>query len=433
MNEDEFKKILENKEDANKEPIFTMPLIVPLLKQTESYYFGSLTKSFSIGNTLQTKIADMIDKPKWNEITFMTQLHETMASKLGVLRSKDVCKHIFEYNKWDVLNDENQIKINDCITAFKSSKSNHHEVIISPVNASLFFTLLFVNTELNSLLDIDKKLVIANALTFATWKERMECDILLHKDLSDIFRKTIQYKNNKADHTLTFSNFCSIQKDVSKNTISNTLHILEISPWAGLDDVLNIVNEVMQIDGNNIFRQKGKGDRLLRDIILHIRKSETHNIYSIEKRRCEDQWFLIEILSILIPTDPKLKQLTLEIEQLTHANVSIDTHANIGEYIEFMERLKENPKIHAQLKKASDEIQEYASTIVTGIISKTGEKLIQKSVNYFIFLPFIIQIFREWRNHGFFASLQYTLDYTFKNISGRLFPFFQRRLPQSVS
>ena len=407
-------------DDGKGEPLFTMPIVEPLLKQSESYYLSAFTSSFSIGKSVQTKIADFIDKPKWNEITFMAQLHETLASKLGALRSEDVRKHVMRFEKWEeLIKDDRLQRIKKCISNKQLQQHREHECI----NASLFFSLLFVDHEFNTNLNIDKKLVIANALTFATWKERMECDILRNTQLGNAFRENIFYKTDKEAHTQAFLNFCSGDKEISRRAISDTMSIIEISPWAGLEAAMHIVHEAIASNKKNVYGPKGSADRLLRKILLSDFLSDPQ-VYSIEKRRNEDQWFLIEILTLLPPKIPKLKSLTQEIEQLVHANVAVDTQGGMDIYsqrgVDFIQSVKEDPKVRKQMQNVSVEIQEYASTTLAAIISKTGEKLIKKTVHYFIFLPFFIQIYREWQGHGLYASLQYSLEHTFKSVKDLL-------------
>ena len=406
----EFKNIIRNNEDNEGEPIFSMPTIKPLtLISNDASYYSLFTSNFSIGDKFQRKFAELIDKPKWNEITFMAQLHENIAANLGAIRCSDMRSQIFLKYKDEI----SQPQIKKCIEKFKTQTEENYNDIISPINASLFFTLLFIDKELNTKLLIDKKLVIANALTFALWKEKMEIDILLHKNLGETFREYLHYNPKKEKHTETFSNFCNADKYA--DTIADTLKILGISPWAGIEEVMQILKDVMKTK-KNIYGEKGKADRWLREILINATQYFSNDgIYSIEKRHCEDQWFLVEVQPFL---NPKLKYLTKEI---IHANVAVDFQGNTHRAIEFIDKLKEYPKVKAEMQKVSEEIQDYASTILTGILSKTGEKLLQKTVNYFIFLPFMLQIFREWQKRGLFASLQYSLENTIKTISSRLF------------
>jgi hypothetical protein len=404
--EKRYVEMLRRNEDENGEPIFSMPTINPLSLSNEVSYSTYFTDSFSIGKKFQSNFEKLIDKPKWNEITFMAQLHEILASKTDVLRASDLRQRILTKR------DESH-SLNESITKFMANREENYDPLLSHMNASLFFTLLFIDRELNAKLNIEKKLIIANALTFAVWKESMEIDVLLHVILGPIFRDSLHYYSSRNDHTQIFSEFCNTKMYEIKP------QILGISPWAGIDEVMRILNENLK-NKKNVYGVKGKADRLFGDALVKAKDYFSHDtIFSINKRHCEDQWFLIEVKGLL---SSKHKALLGEIDQIIHMNVALDWRGSTQRGIDLIEKFKDDPKFQSEMKKVSEEIQEYASTILAGVVSKTGEKLIQKAVNYFIFLPYVMRLFKEWRNKGLFASLQYSITYTLQNLTNSILP-----------
>ena len=137
-------------------------------------------------------------------------------------------------------------------------------------------------------------------------------------------------------------------------------------------------------------------------------------MHSLAKRQMEDQWILLEVITNLPPNVPQLQRIKDEIEQLLHNNMVVDTHGRLDLYtkrgLEFIQSVKENPKVHEQMQKVSEEFQESASTALAGILSKTGKKLLHSTVHYFFYIPFLVKLYGKWKGQGLFAALHHSIN-----------------------
>lgn len=433
-------------EDGDIELSFPVPL--SLRRDLDKSYTSLFFSSFSISQKIETQISNLIDFPKWNETTFIAQFHETLAKNImkttgvKILRCSDVARHASEWIKGG----ERQLPqtILDCRNAYENLSrentikyhNNNNDVIrIFRMNASLFFTLLFTDIEFNNFFTIEDKILIGNALTIAVWKERLECRLILHPEQGEeSIDEILKYTESHDDNVNFFTDFCNNRiiwnYDMRK--------LLKISPWCGFAAVIQRINEIVgggNKRGLNFHQRKtGSSRSLLRDCIsIILEPTFFHTIkgdymHTTGKRLWEDQYFLMKLLPLisLQPQENKreVKRLIHEIRQLTHANVAIDTQGGIELYtkhsMDLLEIVLNHPTVKHEMTKINEELSEYVSNILVGVMSKTGEKLMQKSVNYFIFIPFAIQIMRIWRNKGMFASLQYTMESTINTIGRHL-------------
>jgi hypothetical protein len=286
------------------------------------------------------------------------------------------------------------------------------------MNASLFFTLLFINKEFNSHLTIDQKLTLGNALTFAMWKERMECDIVMHvKEEEQWF--------NYGDHNEDFfEKFCSGGNNLFDmiNSEEGVAQILGTSPWCGLGHVLKIWETQVKSKGHIFVSKWEKKNKAMGDFFEHV--SEADEYESFRKREREDQWFLIHALKRLTQPHAKInashKRIIQEIEQIIHTNVAIDAQGELTALytekgIQLLESIKQNPTF----LKEMDGMKEYVSDTAAAILSKTGEKLMEKTFNYFVVLPMAIRTLRMIWSQGLFASAEYAMKSTLQTIIGR--------------
>ena len=426
MSGEVIKMLVENT-DSNGEAIINMQPPKALLKADTGSYVSYFTNTFSISSSIQQKIDLSLDLPKWNEITLMAQIAESVTSKSGVkvLRSADVFLTITKNTDWDVMLSDNPKALERIKTLLKqysdeTTYTTKSYELLRHMNASLFFTLLFVNTEFNDHLNIDEKLILGNALSFATWKEQMEHDISLHPEMEGLeygyTRETFQQS--------FFNDFCSGNKNLIEilEDRKELSQLLCISPWCGFEKVWNycIIRK-----SKPFINKWGKRNKVLSDILAALSHDKSdgslEGIYSFlttqAKRKQECQWFLLETLKILSPlTSPQLKTLVHEIQQLAHANIAIDTQLYSEEGINLIESIQKNPRFLKEINSMNEEFKEYVSSTMAGIVSKTGEKLLQKSFNYFVVLPFAIQIIRTWRKYGLFASMHYIMQSTVKSL-----------------
>ena len=115
-----------------------------------------------------------------------------------------------------------------------------------------------------------------------------------------------------------------------------------------------------------------------------------------------------------------------EIEQIIHTNVAIDAQGELTALytekgIHLLESIKQNPTF----QKEMDGMKEYVSDTAAAILSKTGEKLMEKTFNYFVVLPMAVRTLRMLWSQGLFASAEYAMKSTLQRIIGR----HQNQLP----
>lgn len=407
--------------DNRDEPIMSTPPPKPLRKSDSASMFSYVYNSFSVSNTIQQKITTAMDLPKWNETTLLVQIAETLSGKSGfqVLRSSDVCKRVWEWRM------ENAQVIAD--SDFNLIATNMEKETIYRMNASLFFTLLFVDPGFNSYLTIDNKITLGNALTFAVWKERMECDILMHQsDLTDYQEFSYTY-----DSDTFFQNFCSGAYNLLEmlETTEGISQILSTSPWCGLRSVLRIWGDQIKTTKGKVFVSKwNKKNQVIgqffddqsTDIYTKVQNFESSN-----KREMEDQIFLIRILTRINkiqPQDLKLKRLIQEIEQIVHTNVAIDAQTELVALytergIHLIETITQNPVFQKEMDTLSNGMKEYVSTTTANILSKTGKKLIEKTFNYFVVIPMAIKMLHVLWKDGLFASAKYAMETSVKRLA----------------
>jgi hypothetical protein len=400
-------KLLANRNERD-EPIMSTPPPKALRKTDGGMGLSYVYNSFSVSNGIQQKIANALDLPKWNETTLLAQLAETLSNKSGfkVLRSSDVRKHVIDFEMRD---------------------ENYLENGINRMNASLFFTLLFINREFNSHLNIDQKITLGNALTFAVWKERMECDIFMQTDEEE---EWLDYHSGDF-----FKKFCSGAHNLFEmlDTKEGITEILQTSPWCGLEQVMTIWENQVKSKGQFFVSKWEKKNQLMGDFFEEIKKTDgksdlmIQSYQSIEKRKMEDQWFLIHALKRLSQQPPTQKEeaslrkkIIQEIEQIIHTNVAIDAQGEMlalytEKGIHLIESIRQNPAF----KKEMDGMKEYVSTTAAAILSKTGEKLMEKTFNYFVVLPMAIRTLRMVWSRGLFASAEYAMKSTLQNMMGR--------------
>lgn len=423
-------------EEEESDDILAFELPKPILSKDANErgsYTSFFMSSFSVSQGIEKKFSDMLDLPKWNETTFMAQFHESLAASIAkstgmrVLRAPDVVLHAVFWankNRGGQLSDE-ILKLHEGYNAFEGEGSE-----IYRINASFFFTMLFTDTEFNTRFNIEDKILIGNALTFAIWKERMECDLIIHSKKKNLFDEGgFVYDESHDNQDKFFSEFCSNRLVDSPDTRDR---ILKISPWCGFAIVIKTVEEKLALVDK---RPKGKGiHRLLRYCISimvtndFLTKVKGILMHTDSKRIQEDQYFLALILSHIAASprrkDTDLKLLIHEIRQILYANVAVDTQGGIELYtmqgMDMLDKLRTNPKVLHEMKKINEDLTEYISNTLSSVVSKTGEKLMHKTINYFVFIPFAIQIMRLWQNKGMFASLHYVMDSTLGTITKHL-------------
>lgn len=479
----EFLTFLLDNLDENGDSIVTnLPLPNALVPNPKAY-----SSMFSMSSSIQTFIESKLDSPKWNEITITAFLREKVAvmiknhTSVHILRSNDLCNKIFNFSEaeWGKIfstatpNDE--VKLRETVSHVQSeqqrrevekqnletqaslssysqaSLSSYSRASIPNMNASYFFALLFTDDDLNKYLQIEQKVLIGNALIFAIWKEQMEADYLLHKDTRSKFYEFFGYKGNNEADSIFFDAFCngSMNQKVPDNAEDMEM-FLSISPWCGFNKMKNSISNVLKTK-IKVFQCKGTKERkALFNFLLQciLETSDIADlIVSWEKRKNEDQMFLLDILYYLSLLDPvhtpsvaslspnpssaeniqisgmanldqntplvenihrqgsgmvekpstnsELLKLKQDLKEVIKTNMVIETRDGLTNYmqqgIELIQNIQNNKKFELQLKNTKDTLTDYTSSAIAKIVKSTGEKLMYDAMKYLIALGFIYE------------------------------------------
>lgn len=428
-----FLKLLLENVDANGNSIISNPnLPAPLsidIPPSSSFYSMSF---FSFSTAFRDSINKGLDLPKWNEITFFTALQEGMAQRLSkdsgvkLIRARQLFKELAD-NKdgWqDTLTSEIQNKIQEQL----QPNSNDMDTM----NASLFFTFLFTDALLNAQLQIEEKILIGNALSLAVWKEQWETDILLHAETKKAAEKYIMTEyaspldQEHADDF--FDKHCRADRLTEykeMDSVEGELQIMQLSPWCGFRAVMRMLqakttsqrvgqrrkSSLIPIDSLAI------DNRNMKKILHGLLQAEEASIVdlfksitTVEKRKMEHQTRLLKVLGILSELqthEKKVLKVMHDIKVISHANIMVDSEGSLMLYtqqgMQFIHRLKNNVYFQEEMHHINDAMKDYASSAIADVMSQSGEKLMQKTIHYFVFLPFLIRLARG--EGGLFLSM----------------------------
>lgn len=423
-----FLKLLLENVDANGNSIISNPnLPAPLSTDSptsSSFYSMSF---FSFSTAFRDSINKGLDLPKWNEITFFTALQEGMAQRLSkdsgvkLIRARQLFKELADNkDEWqDTLTLEIQKKIQEQL----QSISNYMDTM----NASLFFTFLFTDALLNAQLQIEDKILIGNALSLAVWKEQWETDILLHAETKKAAEKYImtEYLDQEHDDDF-FEKHCKADRLTEykeMDSVEGELQIMQLSPWCGFRAVMRMLqakmttpqkNKSSLISSDSLAIQNRNMKKILHEIwqLDDAAKNDLFkHITTVEKRKMEHQTRLLKVLGILSELqthEKKVLKVMHDIKVISHANIMVDSEGSLVLYtqqgMQFFHRLKDNHFLQTEMQQINAAMKDYASSAIADVLSQSGEKLLQKTMHYFLFLPVFMRLAHA--KNGLFISMR---------------------------
>lgn len=416
--EEEFLKFLMENVDSQGASIINNPkLPVPLSKTATSYPLHF----FSVSSSFKDSINKSLDLPKWNEITVFTTLRETMAQKLvqtnkiKLIRAKELFSKLQEneqscFQSLHTSHPETLAKINTILSRQQSPQDNE----LDTMNASLFFTLLFTDNILNSQLQIDDKLIIGNALSMAIWKEQWETDVLLHPETRDRAKTLLQSYHPLIFAESYFTTHClsdQISEFQKLDSIQGQKDIFYLSPWCGFHAVIEMLRKKKSSTRYPYIALENKRmKKIINDLLSQELQPILDEMNSMEKRKKEHQMLLLQVFKELEPIhseDKEILKIKHDILMVLHANIILDSEQSLMLFtqqgIQFIHRMKDNEYLKKEIGKLDAAMKEYASSAISDVLSKSGEKLLQKTLHYFIFWPWMMRL--QHARRGLFINM----------------------------